>query len=62
MGAEPTAPPWGEKAMLLLDRLFRRIVVRGSLDVTWPDGRTIRYGNGEMPRAAIAVRSLASPS
>lgn len=46
--------------MLLLDRLFRRIVVRGSLDVTWPDGRTIRYGNGEMPRAAIAVRDAAT--
>lgn len=47
--------------MLLLDRVFRRVVVRGSLDVTWPDGRTVRYGSGEVgPAAAIVVRDAAT--
>jgi cyclopropane-fatty-acyl-phospholipid synthase len=47
--------------MLLLDRVFRRVVVRGCLDVTWPDGRTIRYGDGDGTHAAaITVRDAAT--
>jgi cyclopropane-fatty-acyl-phospholipid synthase len=47
--------------MLLLDRVFRRVVVRGCLDVTWPDGRTVRYGDGDAAHAAaITVRDAAT--
>jgi cyclopropane-fatty-acyl-phospholipid synthase len=47
--------------MLLLDRVFRRVVVRGFLDVTWPDGRTVRYGSGEAgPAAALVVGDAAT--
>jgi cyclopropane-fatty-acyl-phospholipid synthase len=43
--------------MLLLDRMFRRVVALGTLEVTWPDGSTVRYGApGTGPRAAIVVR------
>jgi cyclopropane-fatty-acyl-phospholipid synthase len=51
----------GRKAMLLLDRLFRHVVVRGTLEVTWPDGATVRYGGGlPGPSASITVRDAAT--
>jgi cyclopropane-fatty-acyl-phospholipid synthase len=43
--------------MLLLDRMFRSVVLLGTLKVSWPDGSTVRYGTpGTGPEAAIAVR------
>ncbi|QXM23480.1 cyclopropane-fatty-acyl-phospholipid synthase family protein [Elioraea tepida] len=47
--------------MLLLDRVLRTVVAAGTLDVTWPDGRTVRYGTpGTGPAAAIRVRDAAT--
>jgi cyclopropane-fatty-acyl-phospholipid synthase len=47
--------------MLLLDRVFRRVVIHGCLEVTWPDGRTTRYGDGRSAgAAAIVLRDAAT--
>jgi len=47
--------------MLLLDRVLRTVVALGTLEVTWPDGSTVRYGTpGTGPSAAIAVRDAAT--
>jgi len=42
--------------MLLLDHVLRRVVVEGTLDVTWPDGRTVRYGDGSGEAVGLVVR------
>ena len=39
----------------LLDRMLRRLIVVGTLDVTWPDGQRKRYGSGAAPMAEVAV-------
>ncbi len=47
--------------MFLLDRIFRRVVIRGCLDVTWPDGTTIRYGDARASDpVSIMVRDAAT--
>lgn len=38
-----------------LDRLLRAIISVGCLDVTWPDGTTTRYGNGDRRHSAAMV-------
>jgi cyclopropane-fatty-acyl-phospholipid synthase len=42
-------------AETLLDRVLRRLVRQGGLAVTWPDGRTTRYGNAAEPQAACSI-------
>lgn len=41
---------------MLLDRLFRRLIVDGSLRVTWPDGTTSRYQGTPGLAAHVALR------
>lgn len=42
---------------MLLDRLFRRLIVTGTLRVTWPDGATSRYGTAPGLAAHVALRN-----
>ena len=42
--------------MLLLDRLFRRIVKQGELSVTGPTGAVARYGAPDPAHPAVAIR------
>ncbi len=39
----------------LLDRMLRRLITIGTLDVVWPDGRQDRYGSGEAPTAKVKI-------
>ena len=39
--------------------MARRMIRTGQLDITYPDGRQRRYGDGWGPRAAIQLRSRA---
>jgi cyclopropane-fatty-acyl-phospholipid synthase len=45
-----------------LDRLARRVVRHGRLEVTWADGTVSRYGDGEGHRAHIVFRDRAAQS
>jgi cyclopropane-fatty-acyl-phospholipid synthase len=44
----------------LLDRILAHAVTAGDFRVTWPDGRTSAYGNGQPPRAAVRIRDQAT--
>jgi len=46
--------------MLLLSRLLRRLVRRGTLRVTGPDGAQMVFGDGGEPRAAIRIADHAT--
>jgi cyclopropane-fatty-acyl-phospholipid synthase len=45
---------------IILDRVLRRFVVVGRLDVVWPDGRTSRYEGGPGPRGGVRLRDWAT--
>ncbi len=40
----------------MLDAMLERLIQTGSLSVTWPNGRTSRYGRDNAPGSAVAVR------
>ena len=40
-----------------LDRLLKRLVQRGRLQVTWPDGRVTTYGDGNGTSAKLALHN-----
>jgi cyclopropane-fatty-acyl-phospholipid synthase len=45
---------------IFLDRLLRRFVVVGRLDVRWPDGTATRYEGRDGPQASVALRDWAT--
>ena len=40
----------------MLDAMLERLLQTGSLSVTWPNGRTSRYGRNKTPNPDVAVR------
>lgn len=44
----------------MLGALLSKLVTKGTLAVTWPDGRQTSYGSGE-PRAAITIKGRGTP-
>ncbi|WP_240453825.1 SAM-dependent methyltransferase [Chachezhania antarctica] len=44
----------------LFHRMAKRLLVTGTLKITYPDGTTKTYGDGTAPRAAMAVRDKAA--
>ena len=44
----------------ILNTIFRRLVVTGTLIVRWPDGVSTRYGGGHGPEASIAIHDNAT--
>ena len=44
----------------VLDSILSKLIVEGELDVTYPDGRTRRYGPGGDPFAAVQIHDTAT--
>lgn len=44
----------------VFNSIARQLVVEGELEVTYPDGRTIRYGPGPEPAAALQIHDTAT--
>lgn len=42
----------------MLDPMLKRLLQTGSLSVTWPNGRTSRYGRNKAPNPDVAVRLI----
>ena len=38
-----------------LDRMLRHLISEGTLDIVWPDGRRVRYGDGSGPKARVTL-------